>query len=66
MNNFYPTDYHDQLTITATHAIFVKENKKKGLEAPAAVVGYQLLYPAFESYIRTTIEEVKYDDTDNC
>ncbi|XKL59236.1 hypothetical protein PGB90_000252 [Kerria lacca] len=50
-------EFTPDTAITASHAIFLKE-KKKNLEAPAAVVGFQFRYTDFEQYVKNVINSV--------
>lgn len=52
----------EDLIVTASHAIFIRGRKKRSdeLQAPVAVVGFQLLYTHFAGYIKNVIENVSF------
>lgn len=55
-------DSNENMLVTASHAIFVKERKRSKpegiLEAPVAVVGYQFDHSDLEIFIRNVVNEV--------
>lgn len=67
MTYFLFSDSNENMLVTASHAIFVKERKRgkveELLEAPVAVVGFQFDQMDLEEFIRNIIYEVMYYTT---